>query len=99
MNLKKHLEDYPSILEAMQPYLTPAKDEEEIDNLIKELEEKGIPNLSDDEIDQLKDLRKSKGLSIDDLEMDRDQLADMESLNNFAAEIDKKDEKPEGTED
>jgi recombination protein RecA len=99
MNLKKHLEDHPSILEAMQPYLTPAKDEEEIDNLIKELEEKGIPNLSDDEIDQLKDLRKSKGLPTDDLEMDRDQLADLESLNDFAAEIEKKNEKPESTED
>jgi recombination protein RecA len=94
MACKKYLEEHPAALEAMQPYLTPAKDEQEIDNLLQELEEKGVQNLTDEEKDQLRDLRKAKGLSIEDLDMDSDQLADLASLNEFAADIVKKDEKP-----
>ncbi len=91
--LKKYLEEHPATMDALQPYLTPAKDDAEIDNLIKELEEKGIPNLNEEEIDQLRDLRKSKGLPIDDLEGDSQQMSDLADLNSFAEGLDKKDKK------
>jgi len=83
MALKRHFIENPKALEAIQPYLMLARDDSEMDNTLAELESVGIENLSADEKEQLKDIRKLKGLSVADLELSDDQKSDLEELNGF----------------
>lgn len=86
-NLRKHLLESPETLNALQPYLIPTRDERELENMQNELESKGIENLTQDEKEQLKDLRKARGESIEDIsqeeELTEDQEADLDDLNNM----------------
>lgn len=83
-NLRRHLEQHPEILEAMKPYLAPTKDEQEMDEMQQELESKGIKNLTEEEIEQLKEIRRIKGEAIDDLEgFSEEDLADLADLKSI----------------
>jgi len=79
--LKKHLEENPEILEVIKPKLVPSRDETEMDNAMRKLEARGIGNLTKEEKEQLKAIRKAKGMSVNDLDMnseDADDLAELE---------------------
>jgi recombination protein RecA len=86
MALKKHLEENPDTLKALQPYLLPTKDDAEMDNIQSELEAKGVGNLNADEKEQLREIRKMKGLSTEDLSFTAEELAELEGLNEIVAE-------------
>jgi hypothetical protein len=88
--LKKYLEDNPKVLEALQPYLIPTKDEEAMDEIQKNLESKGVENLTPDEKEQLREIRKMKGQSTDGLEFTAEELEDIQSLHDIV--INKKEE-------
>ena len=81
MEVKKYLEDHADVLEAMMPYLMPSTDTQEMDETQRVLEAKGVENLSTEEKDELKDIRKLRGQSTDDLEYTPDQLKELEELN------------------
>jgi len=85
MNVKKHLEKNPEILEIIKPFLVPTQDDKEMDELQETLELKGIDNLTIDEKEQLKEIRKVKGLAVDDLEFSEEELEDIESLNDLTS--------------
>jgi hypothetical protein len=82
MALKKHLEQNPDTLKALQPYLLPTKDDAEMDNIQSELEAKGVDNLSTDEKEQLREIRKMKGLPTDDLVFTSDELGELSELTS-----------------
>jgi hypothetical protein len=94
--LKRHLEQNPDVLKALQPYLLPTKDDAEMDNIQADLEAKGIDNLSTEEKEQLREIRKMKGESTDDLTFSADELKELESLKELTAEMEKikEEEKP-----
>jgi len=79
--LKKHLEDTPEVLEAIKPKLVPSRDEAEMNDAMRALESKGVGNLTAGEKDELKAIRKVKGLSVDDLELGEEDAKDLEELN------------------
>lgn len=60
-NVKKHLEDHPEILDTIKPYIMPTRDDQELDEIYKTLEAK--ENLTDDELEQLNQIRKLKGMA------------------------------------
>jgi len=78
--LKKYLEDNPKVLEALQPYLIPTKDEEAMDEIQRTLESKGVENLDPDEKEQLREIRKMKGQSTEGLEFTAEEIEDLQSL-------------------
>jgi hypothetical protein len=84
--LKKHFIENPEALNALKPYLMPSRDNSEMDNTLEALEAIGIANLSDEEKEQLKDIRKLKGLSTNDLELSAAELADLAELDGFGEE-------------
>lgn len=81
--LKRHLEENPEILEVLKPKLAPSRDEAEIDNAMRKLEAKGVENLTKEEKDELRSIRKAKGMSVNDIDMtseDADDLAELEEV-------------------
>jgi len=96
MALKKHLEQNPDTLKALQPYLLPTKDDAEMDNIQSELEAKGVDNLSTDEKEQLREIRKMKGLPTDDLVFTSDELGE---LSELTSELNKATAEPKAPED
>ena len=90
--LKKHFEQNPDILKALQPYLLPTKDDAEMNNIQEELEAKGVGNLTAEEKEQLREIRKMKGESTDDLEFSAEELADIASLRELTTEMEKPEE-------
>ena len=87
MKVKKHLEQNPEIIEAIKPALVPTQDDKEIDELQESLESKGVDNLTVDEKEQLKEIRKIKGQAVDDLEFSEEELEDIESLNDLTEKL------------
>jgi recombination protein RecA len=81
-SLKKHLEENPDILEIIKPKLVPSRDEAEMESAMKSLEAKGVENLTEDEKEELKAMRKIKGVSVDDLELSSEDAADLLELEN-----------------
>lgn len=82
-SLKRHLEANPEILEVLKPKLQPNRDDAEMDNTLRELESKRESNsLSDDEKEELKSIRKIKGLPVDDLGISDDDAMDLSELEN-----------------
>lgn len=79
--LKKHLEDNPEILEIIKPKLQPNRDETEMDNTFRELEAKRESGtLSADEVDELRSIRKIKGLPVDDIGLSTDDIESLKEL-------------------
>jgi recombination protein RecA len=97
--LKRHLEQNPDVLKALQPYLLPTKDDAEMDNIQADLEAKGIDNLSTEEKEQLREIRKMKGESTDDLTFSADELKELDSLKELTAEMDKIKEEDKPSDD
>jgi recombination protein RecA len=94
--LKKHLEQNPEILKALQPYLLPTKDDAEMNNIQADLEAKGIENLDDEERKQLIGIRKMKGESTDDITCTEEELKELADLKELENEMEKAgaEEKP-----
>lgn len=92
--VKRHLEQNPAVLKAMQPYLLPTKDDAEMDNIQQDLEAKGVDNLTAEEKEQLREIRKMKGESTDDLNFSSDELKELESLRELTAEMEKPMDEP-----
>ena len=67
-------------MDALYPYLMPTKDEQEMDQIQIELEEKGIDNLAPDEKEQLREIRKMKGESTKDLEFSAEAVSELKEL-------------------
>jgi len=88
--LLEHLENNPEILKALQTYLKPTQNIDEMKTMHDELLEKGIENLTDDERDIMKDLRSNLGLSDDILnegsDIDPDAKADLDELESLMGE-------------
>lgn len=87
MNLKKHLIENPKILEALKPYLIPTRDEQEMETIKSELEEKGAKELNASEREQLIELRKIKGEAVDDLQLSDQQKESLEELNGITEQM------------
>jgi len=87
--LKKHLEQNPEILKALQPYLLPTKDDAEMNNIQADLEAKGIENLDDEERKQLIGIRKMKGESTDDITCTEEELKELADLKELESEMEK----------
>ena len=79
--LKKHLEETPEVLEAIKPRLVPSRDDVEMNDAMRRLEAKGVDKLSAEEKDELKTIRKVKGLSVDDLDLSAEDARDLEELS------------------
>jgi recombination protein RecA len=86
--LKKFFIENPDALNAVQSYLTLSRDDSEMNTTLEELETLGVDNLTDDQKDQLKEIRKIKGLPIDDLELSSDQKDDLAELEGFGGDED-----------
>jgi recombination protein RecA len=84
--LKKYFIENPKALDALQPFLMPSRDDSEMDNTMAELEAIGIDSLTDDQKEQLKVIRRIKGLPTDDLELSDDQKGDLAELEGFGDE-------------
>lgn len=84
--LKKHLIDNSELYEALKPFCMPSRDDNEMENTYLELEAKGESNLTDEEKEQLEEIRKIKGISEEGDEQLSDQdKEDIESLNELTA--------------
>lgn len=86
-SLLDHLEKNPEVLKALQTYLKPTQNMDEMKTMHDEFLEKGIDNLTEDEKDIMKDLRSNLGLS-DDIfstgsDLDPDAKADLEELEDL----------------
>lgn len=84
--LRQHLIENPEVLEALQPYLIPKQDQEELLSMQKELESKGIENLSVDEKEQLEEIKRTRGESTDsvsDKDLSEDQMDDLAELSEL----------------
>jgi recombination protein RecA len=90
--LKRHLEQNENILKALMPFLLPDKDDSEMSSIQADLEAKGVENLTVEEKEQLREIRKMKGESIEDLEYSEDELVDLASLKELTAEMEKPEE-------
>jgi len=90
--LKKHFIETPGALKALQPYLMLSRDDNEMDKTLEQLEAVGVKNLTDEEKDQLKEIRKIKGLSTNDLDLSASELTDLEELESFNDDDDNGDE-------
>lgn len=84
--LKKHFIENPKAFDAIQPYLQLARDNSEMDNTLAELESIGVDNLTEDQKEQLKEIRQIKGLGTDDLELSDEQKGDLAELDGFGEE-------------
>jgi recombination protein RecA len=84
--LKKFFIENPKALEAIQPFLMPSRDDSEMDGTMADLEALGIDNLTDDQKEQLKVIRKIKGLPTDDIDLSDDEKDDLAELSNFGDE-------------
>jgi hypothetical protein len=84
--LKKYFIENPKALDAIQPFLMPSRDDTEMDNTMQQLESLGIDNLSEDQKEQLKEIRKIKGLPTDDLDLSDSQKDDLAELESFGEE-------------
>jgi len=88
--VKKHLEANPEILEVIKPKLQPSRDDVEMDNTLRELEtKKEAGTLTADEKEELRSIRKIKGLPTDDVELSQE---DTEDLKELESAIDSKSE-------
>jgi recombination protein RecA len=87
--LKKHFIENPKALDAIQPYLMLSRDDNEMEEALKELETLGVDNLTQDQKEQLKQIREIKGLSTDDIDLSDDQKSDLEELEGFGSSGDK----------
>jgi hypothetical protein len=86
--LKKHLEMNPDILNALQPHLLPTKDDQEMDNIQSELEAIGVDNLNGEQKEQLREIRKMKGLSTEDIGFtaeEQQSLAELDMITSGSA--------------
>jgi recombination protein RecA len=92
--LKKFFIENPKALEAIQPFLMPSRDDSEMDGTMADLESIGIENLTDDQKEQLKVIRRIKGLPTDDLDLSDEEKGDLAELSGFG-----EDESPEGSEE
>jgi len=81
--LKRYFIENPKALEALQPFLMPSRDDSEMDNTMAELEAIGLELLTDDQKEQLKVIRRIKGLPTDDLELSDEQKDDLAELDGF----------------
>lgn len=84
--LKKHFIENPKALEALQPYLMPTRDDNEMEETLKALEAIGVENLNDEQKEQLKEIRKIKGTSTDDLDLSDDQKDDLAGLSSLTGD-------------
>ena len=84
--LKKYFIENPRALDAIQPFLMPSRDDTEMEDTMQELEALGIDNLSEDQREQLKEIRKIKGLATDDLDLSDSQKDDLAELESFGEE-------------
>lgn len=92
-NVKKHLEENPDTLKAMQPYLIPTQDNSELKKLKDELESKG-DNITDDEKKTLLKLRSMDldNTTSDDTDenvviLDEEDTDAMKSLKEMTGEV------------
>jgi recombination protein RecA len=92
--LKKYFIENPKALDALQPFLMLSRDNNEMDETLTELEALGIDNLTDDQKEQLKEIRQLKGLGTDDIELSDEQKGDLAELGDFG-----EDENSEGDTD
>jgi len=94
-NVKKHLEENPEVLKAMQPYLIPTQDNNELKKLKEELKSKG-ENITDDE---KKTLLKLEGMDLESdknnedvsSELSEEDMGAMQSLKELTGDIDTKE--------
>jgi recombination protein RecA len=84
--LKKYLEQNPAVLKALQPHLLPTQDEQEIDNIQEELETIGVENMTADQKEQLREIRKLKGLPVDDLTFSAEEMDSLAELDAITSE-------------
>jgi recombination protein RecA len=90
--LKRHLEENPEILEVIKPKLQPSRDDTEMDETYRRLEAKRESgSLTQDETEELRAIRKIKGLSVDDLELSSEEADELKELDS-AIEGEKEDE-------
>jgi len=81
--LKRHLEENPEILEVIKPKLQPTRDDAEMDQTYRELEAKRQSGaLGEGEVDELRSIRKIKGLPVDDLELSEEDIEGLRELEN-----------------
>lgn len=84
--LKKFFIENPDGLTTLQSHMAYTRDDTEMDSTLQELESINVKELSDDQKDQLKEIRKIKGMSTDDLELSDDQKNDLAELEDFGEE-------------
>ncbi len=81
--LKKYFIENPEAFTTIQTYMTITRDDSEMDSTLEELESVNVEELTDDQVEQLKEIRKLKGLNTDDLDLSEDQKSDLEELEGF----------------
>lgn len=84
--LKKFFIENPEAFTTLQSYLTVTRDDSEMDTTLQELESIEVSQLTEDQTEQLKEIRKLKGLSTDDLDLSEDQKSDLAELDGFGEE-------------
>lgn len=92
--LKKFFIETPKAFETIQSYMQISRDNSEMDSTLSELESIGIENLTDDQKEQLLEIRKIKGLGTDDIDLSDEQKDDLSELEGFG-----EDGSEEGSED
>lgn len=84
--LKKYLDETPEVTDVLKAVLQPGQDMTEMDNTMRELEVKRQSgSLSEDEKDELRTIRKMKGLPVDDIGLSEEDTTDLEELEKSIA--------------
>jgi hypothetical protein len=90
--VKKYLEQNPDVVKALQPFLLPTQDDQEIDSIQEELETIGVENLNTEQKEQLREIRKMKGLATDDLTFSTEEMESLAELEAITSDSGKKPE-------
>lgn len=86
--LKKFFIENPDAFTTIQSYLTVTRDDSEMESTLEELESISAEELTEDQVEQLKEIRKLKGLATDDLDLTESQKSDLEELEGFGGDDD-----------
>jgi recombination protein RecA len=81
--LRKYFIETPQALEVLKSTLLITRDDTEMEQTMIELESLGVENLNEEQKEQLKEIRELKELPTDDIELTKDELKDLEELDNI----------------
>jgi recombination protein RecA len=93
--VKQYLMEHPDTFEAMRVYLNPERAEEELDAQLSELESMDVEEMTNDQKEELEQLRKIGGASRSDDDLtdsEMEDLDDLESLTDAMGELSESEE-------